>query len=84
MPKEKAIALIGEIHDRFASDERSPQQAQLLSTLERHIHTLGDDEAPEPSLVESLEVFLNETEMKHPQLSAVLKNLLDTMKNIGI
>lgn len=84
MPKQKAIALIGELHDKIADDTQSEQQRQLLQELETHIHELGEKEPPEPSFLDSVEVMLNDAELKHPAVAGVVKNLLDTLRNIGV
>jgi uncharacterized coiled-coil protein SlyX len=84
MPKQKAIALIGELHQKFGDDQVSEGQKNLLLSLEQHIHTLGEAEAPEPDFVDTLDTLVTEAELDHPAMAAVMRNLLETLKNIGI
>ncbi len=84
MPKQKAIALISDLHERFGDDEQSAQQKQLLNSLQQHIHELGEEDAPEPDFIDALEVLVTDTEVEHPAIATVLRTLVDTLKNIGV
>lgn len=84
MPKQKASALISDLHDRFGDDVVSEQQKLLMTQLQTHIHDISEDDPVEPSFLEAVEVFLNDIEEDHPQAAGVVKQLLDTLKNIGV
>jgi uncharacterized coiled-coil protein SlyX len=84
MPKQKAITLISDLHDRFGDDEQSAEQKQLLDSLQQHIHELGEEDAPEPDFIDALEVLVTDTEVEHPAIATVLRTLVDTLKNIGV
>lgn len=84
MPKQKASALISDLHERFGDDVVSAQQQNLMAQLQAHIHEIGEEDPVEPSFLEAVEVFLNDIEEDHPQAAGVVKQLLDTLKNIGI
>lgn len=84
MPKQKAIALITELHERFADEEESAQQKRLLTELEQHIHGLDEQEPPEPGMLDALEVLVTDAEVKHPAIAGVMRNLLETLRNIGV
>lgn len=84
MPKQKAIALMTELHERFADDVESEQQKQLLSELQQHVHELGEAEAPEPDMVDALEVLVTDAEASHPAVVGTLRSLLETLRNIGV
>lgn len=84
MPKEQAKALITELHDKFGDDITSGQQQDLMMRLNAHIHELGEKDPVDPTMMDAVELYLNELENDHPQAATVVKQLLDTMKNIGI
>ena len=84
MPKQKAITLISDLHDRFGDDEQSAEQKRLLESLQQHIHELGEEDAPEPDFIDALEVLVTDTEVEHPAIATVLRTLVDTLKNIGV
>ncbi len=84
MPKEKALALISDLHDRFGNDLTSPEQSNLMQQLESHIHELGEEEPVEPSFVEAVEMYVTEIEEEHPKAAVVVRQILDTLKNIGV
>ena len=84
MPKEQASALISDLHDRFGDDVVSAQQQQLMVQLQAHIHEIGEQDPVEPGLMEAVELFLVDMEDQHPQAAGVVKQLLDTLKNIGV
>lgn len=84
MPKQQAQNLITELHERFADDEVSAQQADLMMRLNAHIHELGEEDPVDPSMLDAVELYMGEVEADHPQVAAVVKQLLETLKNIGI
>lgn len=84
MPKQKAIGLISDLHERFADDAVSEEQSQLLRDVQQHVHDLGESEAPEPDFVDALEVLVTDLEVEHPTASGILRNLVETLKNMGV
>ena len=84
MPKQKANALINDLHERFGDDIVSEQQKQLMLKLQAHIHDIDDQDPIEPSFVEAIEMVLADLEEDHPQAAGLVKQLLDTLKNIGV
>jgi uncharacterized protein DUF4404 len=84
MPKQKAIALITELHEKFADDQVSDKQKELLMEIERHVHNLGEAEAPEPDFIDTLDTLVTDAEIEHPAMASVMRNLLETLKNIGV
>jgi len=84
MPRDKALGLITELHERFGDAEQSPEQVRLLRDLEQHIHELDEAEKPRADFVEPLETILAEAEIKHPAIATLVRSLLDTLKNIGV
>lgn len=84
MPKEKAAALISDLHERFADDETSPQQDEMMAKLQAHIHELGENDPVEPSFIDAVELLLADIETDHPKAAAVTRQLLETLRNIGV
>lgn len=84
MPKEKASSLISELHERFADDVVSPQQQDMMMRLNAHIHELNEEEPVDPSMMDAVEIYMTEIEADHPQAAAIVRQLLETLKNIGV
>ena len=84
MPKEKVAHLISDLHERFGDDLVSPQQQALLDQVKLHAHEMDDTEPADPNFLELVESFVTEVESEHPNAAAVLQQLLDTLKNIGV
>ena len=84
MPKARAAALITDLHERFADDETSPQQKELMAQLQAHIHELGENDPVEPSFIDAMELLLADIETDHPKAAAVTRQLLETLRNIGV
>lgn len=83
-PQQKIESLMSELHELFGHQEATPQQQQLMRNLEQHIHEVGEPDVDRPNLVESLEVVLEDIEVDHPRTSAVLRELMATLRNIGV
>lgn len=84
MPKQKAQYLISQLHDMYGDNVPSDQQRRLLAELELHVHPVGTKDSYEPVPLETLERLVEEVEMDHPRTAAVARELLETLKNIGV
>lgn len=84
MSKDNVDQLIGRLHELFASDEESPAQQRLMAELARHTHPEGTEESPDPRPLDTLETMLEEFEEDHPQVSAVLGQIITALKNMGV
>lgn len=84
MPKSKINNLISELNEMFGSDVPSEQQQQLLRNLESHIHSSTEKSPEDPTPLEIIETMLEDLGEEHPRASLLLKELLDTLKNIGV
>lgn len=84
MPKAKIENLMTELHDRFGEVDSSPQQTQLLAQLEQHMHSVTEGDKSDPTPVETIELLLDNVGEDHPRVAAVLRELMDTLKNIGV
>lgn len=84
MSPEKAQSLISQLHDLYGTDETSPEQRRLLADLERHVHTRGSAEEPDPVPLETLENLVEEMAAEHPRTATVMRQLMETLKNMGI
>ncbi|MDO3383944.1 DUF4404 family protein [Gilvimarinus algae] len=84
MSEEKLDHLITRLHDLFGNDEVSPAQQRLMAELERHTHAAGTAESPDPRPVDTLEAMLEDFEEEHPQVSAVLGEIINALRNMGM
>lgn len=84
MAKAKIENLMTELHERFGELEPSPQQDKLLADLQARMHDLDENGIVDPTPVESIELMLESLGEDHPKVAVVLRELLDTLKNIGV
>lgn len=85
MPEEKARNLITELHEMYGDDEPSEQQKHLMEQLELHTHPRGSkDQYGEPVPLDTLELLVEDMAVEHPRTAAVMREILNTLKNIGV
>ncbi len=85
MAQEKIRNLISQLHDLYWEDKTtSAQQQRLLQELEWRAHPEGTDEPEEPMPRETMEMLIEEMEAEHPKTARVMRELMETLKNIGI
>jgi predicted DNA-binding transcriptional regulator YafY len=84
MPNKKIENLMSELHGLFGSDMPSPQQQKLLEDLQAHIHSSLEPDPLDPSLTETAEMLVESIEQEHPRAVAIIRDILDTLKNIGV
>lgn len=84
MSQDNLDQLIGRLHELFGSEDESPAQRRLMAELAQHRHASGTDDEPDPRLLDTLEAMLEEFEEEHPQVSAVLGQIITTLKNMGV
>lgn len=83
MSQAKVIELISTLNDSFGSTEPSAEQQALLQAVNLHIHNAEQD-AFNPSLIETLELLADEIQDEHPQLAAIAQETLRLLGNMGI
>lgn len=84
MAQPKIENLISELHEMYGSDQASPQQQKLLADLERHMRPAGTADEPDPVPLETLEQLVEEMATDHPRSAAVMFQVLETLKNMGV
>jgi len=84
MPKAKIENLMSELHERFGEVDMSPQQERLLAELQAHVHDATEGSVKDPTPLESVQLMIDDLGDNHPNVSALLRELLDTLKNIGV
>lgn len=85
MPQQKAQNLISQLHDLYGDDQPSEAQQRLMDQLEMHIHPKGTkDQYGEPVPLDTLEYLIEDMAAEHPRTTAVMRELLETLKNIGV
>lgn len=83
-PDRQLDLLIGRLHELFADEGESDAQKRLMQELERHTHSPEDGAVVDPRPIETLETMLGEYEEEHPQVSAVLGQIINALKNMGL
>lgn len=84
MPKEKIKNLMSELHELFGNDESSVEQTRLMESLDYYLHEQSETTPPDPSPIETLELLAEQMGEEHPRTSAVLRELMETLKNMGV
>lgn len=84
MAQENLDHLISRLHDLFGADDSSAMQERIMSELAHHRHPVDEAESPDPRPIDTLEAMLEEFEEEHPQVSAVLGQIVTALKNMGV
>jgi hypothetical protein len=84
MPKQTLKNLISSLHDNFGENETSLQQQQLMRDLESHIHGMNEAAPTDPNIQETLTHLLEEVEIRNPKSAAIIREVMDALKNMGI
>lgn len=85
MPQQKAQNLISQLHEMYGDDQPSEPQRRLMEQLEMHVHPKGaKDQYGEPEPLDTLEYLVEDMAIEHPRTAAVMRELLETLKNIGV
>lgn len=88
MSREHLQASLQQLRDQLASPERlnDEERATLIDLLQDIELRLAEDaaSAPDASLVEGLNLAVERFESEHPTLSAALRNVVQTLGNMGI
>ena len=84
MSREKITGLVTQLHDQLTTSETSPEQEALLRQLHSQLENWEGGPAPDGSVVNTAELVLEELEDNHPQLSLVVREIIDALGRIGI
>lgn len=84
MPTEHIEGLLGQLHDKFAGSDTSPEQEALLLQLQSQLEGWEGPAAADGSVVTTAEMLIEEMREKHPHVSQVLRELIDALGKIGI
>jgi hypothetical protein len=84
MPIDTLKNLIIDLHESFGDDETSPQQELLMQQLQTYVHDTDTAEPVPPGLMESAEILLDEVKESYPQTAAVIRQVINSLGNIGI
>lgn len=83
MPKQHIEGLLTQLHEKFADSDTSPQQEEMLARMQSQ---LADWEGPKPpeDFTETAEILLQEIEDDHPTASRLVREIINTLNNIGV
>jgi len=84
MSKEKITGLVTQLHDQLTTSQTSPEQEALLLQLHSQLENWEGPPAPDGNIVNTAELVLEELDDSHPQLSLVIREIIDAMGRIGI
>ena len=84
MAKQKVECLMCELHEFFGDDQPSPQQQKLMDELEAHIHSVLEPEITDPTPIDTIEYLVEELKGQHPKATSVVREILSTLRNIGV
>lgn len=89
MSDPKLRELLKKLHDEIDQADKVDEKGRaLLHDLDGHIHDLlqrsEDKPSPEPEMVSQFDEALRHFEVTHPNLTAAIASLLDTLSGAGI
>ncbi len=84
MARQKINGLLTQLHERFADSETSPQQEDLMLQLHSQLAEWDGPKPADGNVVMTAELLLEEFKEKHPNLSLVVREIIDELGKIGI
>lgn len=84
MAKDRIEGLLQQLHEKLGDSETSAEQEQLLQQMQSH---LSDWDGPLPAdgnIVTTAELLLETVEERHPQLTRIVREIIDVLGRIGI
>lgn len=84
MARQKINGLLTQLHARFADSETSPQQDALMQQLHSQLVEWDGPRPADGNVVMTAELLLEEFKEKHPNLSLVVREIIDELGKIGI
>ena len=84
MPKQHIEGLLTRLHEKFADSETSPEQEALMEQLQSQLASWEGPSPPDGSVVTTAEMLLEELNERHPHLSSVLREIINTLSASGI
>lgn len=84
MSKAKIENLISRLHQQFGDSVLSPQQEQLMSDMQHHLHNMDEEEPQDPDFQDVVESLIEKIEGQHPKAASTAKEILNILHNIGI
>ena len=84
MAKEKLQNLLSELHESLGDAEPSAAQMDLLDSVQRHAHAVGEPAPAEPDLLDALELWVEEQREDHPKAASVVNQIIKTLGDIGV
>ncbi len=84
MARQKVEGLLTQLHERFADSDTSPQQEALLQQLQGQLAEWDGPLPADGNVVTTAELLLEEVKEKHPQLSRIVKEIIDVLGQLGI
>lgn len=84
MSQEQIKGLIIQLHERIGDDETSPQQARLLARLQGQL--IGNEEfnPGDGDPRKTAELLLDELDERHPKASMVLRDIIESLRHLGL
>ncbi len=83
MPKQQIEGLLTQLHEKFADSNTSPQQEAMLAQLQSQL-TDWEGRKPSGNFTETAELLLQEIEEEHPKAAGIIREIINTLGNIGV
>jgi ribulose kinase len=84
MTKPQIEGLLTHLHKKFAGSDTSPQQEELLRELQSQLVDWNGPKSTGRDPTVTAEMLAEQLDTEHPQLSAVVRELIATLSRIGI
>ena len=84
MAKPEIEGLLMNLHRKFAGNETSPQQEELLRQLQSQLADWDGPRSSGPDPAVTADMLAEELDAEHPHLSAVVRELIVALGRIGI
>jgi hypothetical protein len=82
--KEKMEGLLSELHAKYAASDTSPAQDALMEQLQSQLAEWDGPKPADGSVITTAELLVEELKERHPQISAVLRELVQALARVGL
>jgi hypothetical protein len=84
MSNTEISSLLTRLHDSFGDNAPSPQIQQLMKKMQEHLHESSKPAEGEPDISDTASTLLAEVEAEHPDATAIVLNMIETLDKMGI
>lgn len=83
MPRQKIKGLISQLHEKLGDDQTSPEQALMLAQMQSQLDSWEGPKPADGNLVNLAEELISDIEEKHPKATQVVREIIESLRQLG-